>query len=404
VRGPWEQRSPCLGNTYRICEMSSGDLFQRKRFFKRFLGLSLLLHLNLFLGAAFFLSLNPRGCDGSARALEPFDVTVVPPDEAAAARALLDLKNRTEKEREALQKVEEKEKEKERDEKGQVVDLAPPREERQPDHARFLSSYDSKVEKETKGPPITPRPGRLESQRPPAPRPPPVAPPSSPPEKRPPERKVMKLAMRTEPDLPRSELERSEHGDEPGTKEVDELHRPVGPVNSDGETGLENGPRRRLTLKDLQLSDEELGRAVGGRANDYLKDVEDGDQTLLNSKRWRFATFFNRVKRQVAENWHPEIEYRRRDPSGNVYGFQDRLTILRVRLTAEGKLKDLELDKASGLGFLDDEAISAFRSAEPFPNPPKGLVDKETGMIHFRFGFLFEISRKPSFRIFRYGE
>jgi TonB family protein len=379
------------------------SLFQRSRFFKRFLGLSLLLHLNLFLAATVLMSLNPKGCDGDSRpAIDPFEISLVPRDEAEASRRLLALQHDAEK-REELRKVEEKEREKEKDEAGQVVDIAPPAEEKQPDKARFLSDYDTKVAKETKGPPVPFRSGRIVAQRPPARVE--SAPPPTPEERKETERKVMKLAMRTEPTLPRSELERKEGGDEAGTKNPEAVKLPLGPVNSDGEVGTPGpSPKRRLTLKDLQLTDEELGRAVGTRVNDYMKDIEQGEDTLVNSKRWRFATFFNRVKRQVAENWHPEVEYKRRDPEGNVYGFRDRLTILRVRLTPEGQLKDLELEKASGLGFLDDEAISAFRSAQPFPNPPKGLVDQDTGVINFRFGFLFEISRRPSFRLFRYND
>ena len=213
------------------------------------------------------------------------------------------------------------------------------------------------------------------------------------------ERLALKLAMRPRPDIPRSRLEETKTGDEPVSTPAPRDRRPPGPRASEDQR--EARPSRPVTAKDLKLSDKELIKALGSRVNDYLENVEEGGQTLLNSKRWRFASFFNRVKRQVAENWRPGAVYRRRDPRGNVYGFRDRLTILRVRLTPKGRLKDVHLETASGVGFLDDEAMSAFRAAEPFPNPPRGLVDKDSGMISFRFGFLFEISRRPSFRIFR---
>jgi len=351
-----------------------------------FFGLSLLAHLHLALVIAAYLSFNPDGCSMGEVPFSPLEVALVPEDEVVR-------QDETDK-KEELKKEEEKEEEKEREINGQVVDLPPPLEERHPEKSRFLSEYDSRVKKETKASPVPFRPGRMVANRPSLQQ---QQPPPNPRQQQQVERKVLKLAMRTKPDLPRSELERSDSGDEPARTEETPDKAPRGPRTP---AQPEASPKK-VTLQDLKLSDRDLLKALGTRANDYLKDVEQGSQTLLNSKRWRFASFFNRVKRQVAQNWHPDVVYRRRDPSGNVYGFRDRLTILRVQLTPDGRLKDLHLEQASGVGFLDDEAISAFRAAEPFPNPPKGLVDKDTGMISFRFGFLFEISRRPSFRIFR---
>jgi TonB family protein len=362
----------------------------RQRRLGGFFGLSLLLHLHLALLIATVISLNPDGCAHSDVPFAPLEVSLVPEDEVIRDKKEL---------KEELKQEEKEEEKKEKDAKGQVVDLPPPAEEKQPEKSRFLSEYDSKVKRETKGRPVPFRPGRVVANRP-VPKQMTAKPPS-PQQQREVERKVMRLAMRTQPDLPKSQLEQHDSGDEPVKTETPPDKAPKGPKMPDQK---EAGPRKRITMRDLQLSDKELLKALGTRVNDYLKDVEEGDQTLLNSKRWRFASFFNRVKRQVAQNWHPDVVYRRRDPTGNVYGFRDRLTILRVRLTPEGRLKDLHLEKACGVGFLDDEAISAFRAAEPFPNPPKGLVDKDTGMISFRFGFLFEISRRPTFRIFRYSE
>ncbi|MDP6946550.1 MAG: energy transducer TonB, partial [Myxococcota bacterium] len=74
-----------------------------------------------------------------------------------------------------------------------------------------------------------------------------------------------------------------------------------------------------------------------------------------------------------------------------VYGVKDRYTVLRVTLDEAGHLRNLLTMKDSGLDFLDAEALSAFRRAQPFPNPPKGLAN-ELGRVVFQFGFYFEIS------------
>jgi TonB family protein len=95
--------------------------------------------------------------------------------------------------------------------------------------------------------------------------------------------------------------------------------------------------------------------------------------------------------------------YRRRDPSGAVYGRTNRLTVVRVQLKPDGKLANLALEQPSGIDFLDEEALQAFRAAQPFPNPPRQLVDTSDGLINFRFGFLFEISGVSKPTLFKYN-
>ena len=355
----------------------------------KFLGLAALAHINLMLIVAAVLSLKPAGCGPGPLPLGPIEVSLVP-SEAPTQRAV-----------EALKKEEKKEEKKIRDMKGQVVDLPKPIQERHPDKARFLSEYDTKVAKETKASRAS-RAGALRAQGAAAHRPR-----ASVREQRRVARELMKLAMRApkrQPELPRSALPKSDRGRSSAYREPKKRHKRsrVTVEGAHAKKASKGAKKKQVTLADLKLSDGDLAKAVGGGANDALKDVEEGKHTLLDSKRWRFASFFNRIKRQVAQNWHPNIVYRRRDPRGRVYGFKDRLTILRIKITPRGKLSGVHLEKASGVGFLDDEAVRAFRLAQPFPNPPRGLVDAKTGLISFRFGFLFEISHRPSFKVFRY--
>jgi TonB family protein len=376
-----------------------GATMRRDRVLTGFVIASLVVHVNVGLLVVSYVRFTPEEPGDS----KPLAVDLVSPEEVGERGAAELTAIDRQREQEEQKKEEEAEQKKEREAKGQVVDVAPPAIEKRPDKARFLSEHDITVPKETKGPHQDYRKGKLIPSRP--------LPqqgdqrPATPAEQAATERKVMKLAMRAGTDavsnLPRSVHPVAPDGDEPAGQALP----PGDPrIKVQGPLHPSTPGNKRVTMKDLQLSDGELARATGTRVNDYLKDVEDGDQTLVNTKRWRFATFFNRVKRQVAENWHPDVVYKRRDPAGNVYGFRDRLTILRVRLTPAGKLKEIELEKPCGVGFLDDEAMAAFKAAEPFPNPPVGLVDKDSGMIHFRFGFLFEISRRPGFRIFRYSD
>jgi TonB family protein len=165
-----------------------------------------------------------------------------------------------------------------------------------------------------------------------------------------------------------------------------------------GQQGAGGGAPDVPNLKPTQ---EILERAIGGGSVDHLDDVAAGNETALNAKRWVHATFFNRLKRQVRQNWDPAAVWRRRDPNGSVYGFKTRVTEVRVALTPKGQLAKIVVTSPSGVTELDDEAVRAFKQAAPFPNPPKELASDD-GLITFGFSFYFEIGTpRASWRVIR---
>jgi TonB family protein len=356
------------------------------------------VELALIVGLAVY-AWAPRDVDlkrDMAAAPESIDIGTV--DDEAAREILADLEKQEEQ-----RKAEEVKKEVDAIKPpGQVVDVPAPREERRPDEAKFASEHDATVEKETKKlgkfdekSRAGDATGEAQQSKPTTPRTPPVD---------------RQLAMR-EPSrenarrpgeaAPSTATERA--GNQYGAPEPGEVS-PEGALPQLGK-----GDRHQLSggglpggLAALEPSDQQMARAIGTGTQDALKEIDDGDETALNSKRWRFASFFNRVKKQVSDHWHPEEAYRRRDPTGAVYGAKNRLTILRIQLRPDGTLANVALDQPSGVEFLDDEAIEAFKQAQPFPNPPKQLVDG--GVINFRFGFLFELSGAPVRRLFRYDD
>lgn len=156
---------------------------------------------------------------------------------------------------------------------------------------------------------------------------------------------------------------------------------------------LQQGAQSRLLLPSTSAKAQVANlQALSGTfaSDDHLPDLERDASTLLNANKYKYADFFYRVKDAVRRHWDPNTVYRRRDPTGKVYGVKDRHTVLRVTLDDRGRLKQLVTKQHSGLDFMDAEARGAFRRAQPFPNPPKGLV--VDGEIEFEFGFYFEIS------------
>ena len=165
-----------------------------------------------------------------------------------------------------------------------------------------------------------------------------------------------------------------------------------GDQGSAGKAGLP-------TLSQLMPSSAALDKIIGAAPNDHL-DAEQGEGTFLNTRAWKYATIFNRVKQAVGRNWDPNEPLRQRDPTGEIYGGRDRYTILDVTLGGDGLVKDIKVQRSSGVDFLDEAAIVSFRRAQPFPNPPPGLMGKD-GTVTFPFGFYLETGGRPLMRIFR---
>lgn len=286
-----------------------------------------------------------------------------------------------------------------REEKGRVVDLGPTND-KKPKDSHFLSDHDSSVEKETRsrhakagyeralptpsapGAPASAAPGQAgKADR--------TAPglEGAPGEKRTDEQKVATLTPQPSP---------AEKGDLAAPRASREG---VAPQPSPGEGG-EGGQRRAGAPNENPLiTPGTLARIAGGPAPDYLPDVEEGEGTFLNARQWKYATYFNRIKQAVSATWDPRTPLVARDPDGKMFGRSDRSTLVDVTLDGTGHLKSIVIAHTSGLDFLDRAAVTAFQRAEPFMNPPHGIVD-ERGEIRFAFGFVLEFGH-PGMRIYR---
>ena len=140
----------------------------------------------------------------------------------------------------------------------------------------------------------------------------------------------------------------------------------------------------------------------GGAPNDDLTSVAEGEGTFLNTREFKYAGFFNRVKQAVSARWDPLGKLRAKDPRATQLGSPDRVTVLQVTLRPDGSIRDIYVAQSSGIDYLDQESIQAFVKAQPFANPPAGLV--QNGVIQFAFGFkLLNDDHPGAPRMFRFG-
>jgi len=304
----------------------------------------------------------------------------------------------------------------------QVVETAKPNSEKEPENARFVAEHNTAVEKQTVARGSVQEPMVAKS------RPSELTPTEQPKEasvKEQPDDRP-KSTNRDAPDVPGTLSMRQPGVQTPAEIQQDEKLRGastgglgqtspdgIAPRKGDGSFEQERKQRSEIPrgqagagggapeVPNLKPSQEVLERALGGGSVDHLEEVSSGDETALNAKRWVHATFFNRLKRQVAQNWDPATVWRRRDPSGQVYGFKTRVTEVRVALTTTGALAKIVVTQPCGVSELDDEAVHAFNQAAPFVNPPKELANAE-GLITFAFSFYFEVGApRTSWRVIR---
>lgn len=125
---------------------------------------------------------------------------------------------------------------------------------------------------------------------------------------------------------------------------------------------------------------------------DYIKNLDPGIETILSSKEFKYYTYFSRVRQQLNQHWTPKVRSKVTQiyKSGrSIASTDDMITRCLITLDNAGKLIKVQIIGNSGVVELDEAAVEAFRSAAPFPNPPKGMVDSD-GTIKLRWDFILE--------------
>ncbi len=137
---------------------------------------------------------------------------------------------------------------------------------------------------------------------------------------------------------------------------------------------------------------EVAGTADPSQTQDYLKDKDKGIETMLNTREFKYYSYYSRIRRQLSEHWEGRVRekilqiYR----SGrSIATNRDHITKLLIILNSTGILMNIKILGDSGVRDLDDAAIEAFRSAAPFPNPPRGIIETD-GTVHIRWDMVLE--------------
>lgn len=130
--------------------------------------------------------------------------------------------------------------------------------------------------------------------------------------------------------------------------------------------------------------------------NDPLTNIPLGSFTALNTDRYLFYSFFERIEDRIRHRWVSRIRNAINSPMQIPTNGRDRevwTTELEVQLDSKGNFVRAEVHKSSGIEKFDYATIDAFREGAPIPNPPVGIID-EDGYIYLQYAF--NVYWKPS--------
>ena len=136
--------------------------------------------------------------------------------------------------------------------------------------------------------------------------------------------------------------------------------------------------------KSLFPSPETLHQIERKFSHTYPKDLEKGDTISLNTKNYKYISYFTHIKRKIELVWeYPRVAAE--------LGQEGRLT-LRFTILKDGRLAGVRLVQSSGYHLLDEEALHAVKEAAPFhPIPDRLKTDHLNILANFTYtlGFKF---------------
>ena len=158
-------------------------------------------------------------------------------------------------------------------------------------------------------------------------------------------------------------------------------------------------PKPQIKPKEENFTHQAL-RGAPSATNDYLPDVETGIQTLLSTREFVYFSYYQRIREKIRVQWEPRIRQKVKKvfaAGRTIASSDDRITKVIIVLNNSGALVKVQVIGESGIHDLDEAAVEAFRAAEPFPNPPSGIVEND-GLIRIRWDFILEASNvMPNF-------
>jgi hypothetical protein len=154
--------------------------------------------------------------------------------------------------------------------------------------------------------------------------------------------------------------------------------------------GADAEAERRLAQKirsNRQGRFQQKQARIAAALENFIPEVQPGNQTALNTRAAPFAAFIARMHRSIHQQWgFGQLEEWDEKPSSAPVNNQNLLTTLEMVLNGDGTVDKITIVKPSGLLEYDVAAIDVAYSAGPYPDPPREIRSANGKIyIHWRF-------------------
>lgn len=131
---------------------------------------------------------------------------------------------------------------------------------------------------------------------------------------------------------------------------------------------------------------QRLGRLQSALEN-FIPEVQPGNQTALNTRAAPFAAYIARMHRSIHRLWgFGMLEDWDEKPGTSPFNNPELLTTLEMVLNGDGSVDKITIVRASGYLPYDAAAIDVAYSAGPYPDPPRAIRSKNGKIyVHWRF-------------------
>lgn len=161
------------------------------------------------------------------------------------------------------------------------------------------------------------------------------------------------------------------------------LVQPAAPAATPGAPGAASSQAARPSRPSLRDQVASLGLTYRPPMDDQgtPNDPSGRGESGLDTFRFKYATWGLAVKRDLERAW--------KVPS---YGISS-LTIVRFVILPDGRVRNLEMEKSSGLASLDQAATNAVTDAAPFRPFPERMREENPGGIEILVNFYYREGR-----------
>jgi hypothetical protein len=148
---------------------------------------------------------------------------------------------------------------------------------------------------------------------------------------------------------------------------------------------------------DRQLAQKERSTRLGRHAarlarvksalENFIPEVQPGNQTALNTRAAPFAAFIARMHRSIHKLWgFGVLEDWDELPSSNPFNDESLMTKLEIVLNGDGTVNKVAMVQTSRYLAYDVAAIDAVLGAAPYPDPPRE-IRSGNGKIYIHWSF-----------------